>query len=77
MIASFVFELDTYCVNGYAAHANGSVAAEARPAEAASEQRQSEQREQVEERAPSRARPAGGPTSRSSRTAGTPGMYDS
>ena len=26
-IASFEFELDTYCVNGYAAHANGSVAA--------------------------------------------------
>src|SRR5437870_2199205 len=23
-IASFVFEFDTYCVNGYAAHANGS-----------------------------------------------------
>ena len=26
MIASFVFEFDTYCVNGYAAHANASVA---------------------------------------------------
>src|SRR5918996_972528 len=26
-IESFVFELDVYCVNGYAAHANGSVAA--------------------------------------------------
>ena len=26
-IASFVFELETYCVNGYAAHANASVAA--------------------------------------------------
>ncbi len=26
MIASFVFELDTYCVNGLAAHAKGSVA---------------------------------------------------
>jgi hypothetical protein len=25
-IASFVFELETYCVNGYAAHANGSSA---------------------------------------------------
>ena len=26
-IVSFVFELDAYCVKGYAAHANGSVAA--------------------------------------------------
>ena len=26
MIASFVFELDAYCVNGYAAHANASIA---------------------------------------------------
>ena len=25
MIASFVFELETYCVNGYATHANASV----------------------------------------------------
>ena len=48
MIASFVFELDTYCVNGYAAHANGSVAREPRPAEAASDERQAEEREQVE-----------------------------
>ena len=29
--ASFVFELDAYCVNGYAAHANASVAASCRP----------------------------------------------
>src|SRR5437762_9047101 len=27
MIESLVFELDAYCVNGYAAHANASVAA--------------------------------------------------
>ena len=26
MIASFVFEFETYCVNGYAAHANASTA---------------------------------------------------
>ena len=34
MIASFVFEFDAYCVNGHATHANASVAAESRPAEA-------------------------------------------
>ena len=28
---SFVFELDAYCVNGYAAHANASVAASRKP----------------------------------------------
>ena len=48
MIASFVFELDTYCVNGYAAHANGERRGEPRAAEAASDERQPEQREQVE-----------------------------
>src|SRR5689334_3940393 len=31
MIASFVFEFDAYCVNGYAAHANASVAASVVP----------------------------------------------
>ena len=31
MIASFVFELDTYCVNGYAAQANGSMTASRMP----------------------------------------------
>ncbi len=31
MIASFVFEFDAYCVNGYAAHANASVAASRAP----------------------------------------------
>src|SRR5918911_4382480 len=30
-IASFVFELDTYCVNGYAAHAKASVAPSCAP----------------------------------------------
>src|SRR6266567_6173387 len=29
--ASFVFELDAYCVNGYAVHANASVAANTGP----------------------------------------------
>ena len=33
-IASFVFDLDAYCVNGYAAHANASVAASRLAAEA-------------------------------------------
>ena len=28
---SFVFELEAYCVNGYAAHANASVAASRKP----------------------------------------------
>ncbi len=31
MIASFVFAFETYCVNGYAAHANGSAAASQAP----------------------------------------------
>ena len=31
MIASFVFEFDAYCVNGYAAQANASVAARRAP----------------------------------------------
>src|SRR5581483_8508238 len=31
MIASFVFELETYCVNGYAAHAKASTAPSRRP----------------------------------------------
>src|SRR5690349_13578527 len=31
MIASFVFEFETYCVNGYAAHANASTAPSRRP----------------------------------------------
>src|SRR6476661_3144626 len=31
MIESFVFEFDAYCVNGYAAHANASVAASVVP----------------------------------------------
>src|SRR3954447_5599736 len=31
MIASFVFEFDAYCVNGYAAHANASVAPNGMP----------------------------------------------
>ena len=31
MSASFVFEFETYWVNGYAAHANASVAARWRP----------------------------------------------
>ncbi len=31
MIVSFVFELDAYCVNGYAAHANASTAARRAP----------------------------------------------
>ena len=33
-IASFVFDIDTYCVNGNAAHANASAAPSQRPAEA-------------------------------------------
>jgi hypothetical protein len=31
MIESFVFEFDAYCVNGYAAHANASVAPSGTP----------------------------------------------
>ena len=31
MIASFVFAFDAYAVNGYAAHANGSVTASRQP----------------------------------------------
>ena len=31
MIASFEFAFETYCVNGYAAHANASVAASRGP----------------------------------------------
>src|SRR3954462_15465776 len=31
MIASFVFEFETYCVNGYATHANASTAPSRRP----------------------------------------------
>jgi hypothetical protein len=31
MIVSFVFELEEYCVNGYAAQANASVAASLKP----------------------------------------------
>ena len=47
-IVSFVFELDAYCVNGYAAQANGSVAARRRPAESPADERKAEHAEQVE-----------------------------
>ena len=49
MIASFVFEFDAYCVNGYAAQANASVAAsrgppKRRPTSAEPEQRRAGRR---------------------------------
>ena len=44
IIASFVFELDAYCVNGYAAHANASVAPSRAPAEPAADEPEPEHR---------------------------------
>ena len=49
MIASFVFEFETYSVNGYAAQANASVAARRVPAEATADEREPEHAERVEE----------------------------
>ena len=48
MIASFVFELDTYCVNGYAAQANGSVTASRTPPNRRPTSSSPSKREQVE-----------------------------
>ena len=47
-IASFVFELDAYCVKGYAAHANGSVAASRCPPKRQPDEREAEHAEDVE-----------------------------
>ena len=45
-----MFELDAYCVNGHAAHANASGARRARgPPKPAADERQAEQRDQVEQ----------------------------
>ena len=46
--ASFVFELDAYCVNGYAAQANASVAPRLGAAEAEADEPEAEDAEQVE-----------------------------
>ena len=67
MIASFVFALSVYAVNGYAAHANASSAASRRPPKRSPIEDEREHREQVER---DRSRVRGGqasPTSRSSR----------
>ena len=46
--ASFVFEFDAYCVNGYAAQANVSMAAELSSAETAADEPEPEHAEDVE-----------------------------
>ena len=43
-----MFEFDAYCVNGYAAQANASIARELQAAEAPPDEPQPEQAEQVE-----------------------------
>ncbi len=47
-IASFVFEFDAYCVNGYAAHANASIAPSLAAAETPADEPQAEHAEDVE-----------------------------
>ena len=50
MIASFVFEFETYCVNGYAAQANASVAASRSPPKRRPTSASPSSAEQVEQR---------------------------
>ena len=49
MIASFVFEFETYCVNGYAAHANASTAPSRRPPKRSPTNQSPSDRQEVEE----------------------------